>query len=119
MSDAYLERIFQAALPSFAGEWRLLRATYPSDAPPSAAALLGALHVHVGELLSARRVAESARFFATLERLLADADPVLEELLLAHLVVPLARECAAREVDTRLVLPHLGPRTRDAWPTRA
>ena len=116
MSGAYLERIFHAALPSFADEWRLLRATYPHDAPPSAAAFLGALRVHVAELLVARRVSESARFFATLERLLGDADPVLEELLLAHLVIPLARECTARAVDPRLVLPHLGPRTRGAWP---
>jgi len=116
VSGAYLERIFHAALPSFADEWRLLRATYPNDAPPSAAAFLGALRVHVAELLVARRVAESARFFATLERLLADADPVLEELLLAHLLLPLARECADRRVDPRLILPHLGPRTRGAWP---
>ena len=114
--SAFLERIFAAALPSFADEWRILRATYPHDAPPSAAAFLGALRVHVAELLVARRVAESARFFATVERLLSDADPVLEELLVAHLVIPLAHECADRGVDPRLVLPHLGPRTRGVWP---
>ena len=115
MSRSYLESVLTAACPSFADEWAMLRATYPPDAPPSAEGFLAALRSHVHDRLAAGRVAEVARLFRTLERLLEGADPILEELLERKLLEPLAADCRRMAVDQRLVLPHLGPRMRTVW----
>ena len=112
---SYLESVLLASCPGFAEEWAMLRATYPPDEPPSAAAFLGALRAHVHQRLTEGRVAEVARLLHTLERVLTEADPILRDLLEDTLIVPLAAACAATAIDPRLVLPHLGPRTRAAW----
>ena len=112
---SYLETVLTTACPSFAREWAMLRQTYPSDAPPSANGLLVSLRAHVEQCLGEGRVVEVVRLFYALERLLGEADPVLEELLVSGFVAPLALACRAAGLDLRLVLPHLGPRTRGAW----
>ena len=115
MPRSFLESALAGACPSFNDEWTVLRQTYPPDEPPSARAFLGALRAHLLQQLALGRVAELTRLFYALERLLGEADPILEELLTDELIAPLARELAGTSIDPRLVLPHLGRRTRRAW----
>jgi hypothetical protein len=70
--------------------------------------------VHVVGLASVGRVAEFSRFAQTLDWLLSEADPILEELLTAELVEPLARAVREKELPPLLIEPHLGARTRAA-----
>jgi hypothetical protein len=115
MPRSYLESALASACPSFEREWALLRATYPPDEPPSADGFLAALRAHVCERLAGGRVADVTRLFFAVERLLDGADPVLQELLEDRFLAPLAADCRAAAVDPRLVLPHLGARSRAAW----
>jgi len=92
-----------------------LRRGYGPGTEPDAAAFLGALRFHVVGLASVGRAAEFTRFAQTLDRLLAEADPILEDLLNAELVVPLATAVRDGELAPQLVEPHLGARTRAAW----
>lgn len=115
MAMSFLESALTGACPSFREEWTLLRQTYPADAPPSARAVLAALRAHLLQQLALGRVAELTRLFYALERLMREADPILEELLVDELIAPLAREHAGAGIDARLIVPHLGRRTRAAW----
>jgi hypothetical protein len=115
MPSSYLESSLTHACPSFAREWAALRATYPPGSPPSAEEFLDAMRVHVHRLLTDGHVAESARLFSALERLLTGADPVLEDLLVRGFLCRLAADCRETALDPRLVRPHLGPRARAAW----
>lgn len=114
MGQSFLEVALGGACPSFAPEWQRLRATYGTD-EPSAADFLGALRAHLHVLLLEGRIAEVTRLLYAVERLLGDADPILEALLADELVAPLAGESATLGLDPRLLLPHLGPRTRAVW----
>ncbi len=78
-------------------------------------AFLDALRFHVVGLASVGRAAEFSRFAQTLDRLLAEADPILEDLLIAELVAPLAAAVRDGELPVQVVEPHLGARTRAAW----
>lgn len=118
MSDSFLERTLGNTIPDFQARWRELRRTYPPDAPPSAEDYLGHLAAHVSQALAEGRVAEVTRLFLAIERTLADADPLLAELLETHLLGALAEECREMRIDARLALPHLGPRSRAAWERR-
>lgn len=115
MSSSYLESVLTSACPSFAGEWATFRRMYPPGASPSVDDLFGALRTHVEQRLTEGRVVEVVRLFYTLERVLGDADPVLEDVLERGFLAPLARACRSAGLDQRLVLPHLGRRTRAAW----
>jgi hypothetical protein len=66
-------------------------------------------------LLSAGRVAETSRFFYALERLLGEADPILRDLLDRDVIRALASECRLAGIDSRLVEPYLGQRSRVVW----
>ena len=92
-----------------------MRHSYGPDTEPDASTFLGALRFHVVGLASVGRVAEFTRFAQTLDRLLAEADPILEDLLVAELVRPLATAVRAGEIAPALIEPHLGARTRAAW----
>jgi hypothetical protein len=115
MLRSYLESALASACPSFEREWAMLRATYLPDEMPSAEGFLAALRAHVRERLEDGRVADVVRLFYAVERLLDGADPVLQELLEERLLRALNADCRAAGVDPRLVLPHLGARSRAAW----
>ena len=102
-------------MPDFQARWRELRRTYPADSPPTTEDYLGHLTAHVTQALAEGRVAEVTRLFLAIERVLADADPVLADLIETRLVGTLAEECADANVPATLVEPHLGPRGRAAW----
>ena len=104
-----------STLPSFTEEWNAQRRAYPPEAPPEDAALLASLRAHVIRLLADGRVAETTRFFYTLERLLGEADPILRELLERDLVAALAADTRHATIDMRRIDPYLGTRTRAAW----
>lgn len=112
---SYLESVLTGACPSFAGEWAALRGSYPPGAAPSVDDLFGALRSHVERRLTEGQVVDVVRLFYTVERLLGEADPILRELLEERFLGPLAADCRAAGLDERLVLPHLGPRSRAAW----
>ena len=115
MSRSFLESTLGGACPSFMEEWTRLRGTFPPERPPAAPDLLGALRVHVLRLLAEGRVAEVARLFLTVERMLGEADPILRELLEDGFLVPLASDCRQGGLDPRRIRPHLGPRVRAVW----
>jgi len=115
MARSYLESALAGTLPSFAADWEAHRRAYPVDSPPSDADFLAAFRAHVVSLLIAGRVAETSRFFYSLERLLGEADPILQDLLDRDLIRALAAECRLAGVDARRVEPYLGQRTRAAW----
>lgn len=115
MARTFLETALASTLPSFADEWAAHRRAYPPDAPPDDSALLASLRAHIVRLLADGRVAETTRFFYTLERLLGEADPILRDLLERDLVTPLATDARDAMIDARRIEPYLGPRTRAAW----
>jgi hypothetical protein len=114
VSSPYLESVLLGACPELRASWDASR--HGSGAERSDAELLDAVRRHVVELLAAGRVAEFARFARALERLLAEADPVLHELLLDGLIHPLARDVRRARVAVAHVAPPLGPRPERAGP---
>ena len=115
MARSYLESALAGTLPSFAAEWDAHRRAYPPGSSPSDADFLAAFRAHVVSSLAAGRVAETTRFFYSLERLLGEADPVLRDLLDRDLVRALAVECRLAGIDARRVEPYLGQRARATW----
>ena len=115
MARSYLESALAGTLPSFAAEWDAHLRAYPPGASPSDADFLATFRAHVVSLLAAGRVAETTRFFYSLERVLSEADPILRDLLDRDLVRALATECRVAEIDARRVEPYLGRLTRDVW----
>ena len=115
MPWSYLESALTSACPSFRSAWAMMRAGYPPHSPPTAEGFLRALRAHVVHSLEAGRVADVTRLFYAVERLLDGADPVLQELLEDQFLRPLAADCRQSRLDPRLVLPHLGERSRAAW----
>lgn len=111
----FLESTLGITVPSFLREWDAQRRAFPPEAPPGDAEFLASLRVHLVHLLMEGRVAETSRFFYSLERLLGEADPILRELLERDLVAALAAECRLAAIDARRVEPYLGTRTRAAW----
>jgi hypothetical protein len=67
-------------------------------------------------LLVTGHVAEFSRCARMMERLLGEADPILDDLLREGLLHPLARDVRDAEVPYARVAPYLGARTRGAWP---
>jgi hypothetical protein len=111
----FLESTLGITVPSFLREWDAQRRAFPPEAPPGDAEFLASLRAHLVHLLMEGRVAETSRFFYSLERLLGEADPILRELLERDLVAALAAECRLAAIDSRRVEPYLGTRTRAAW----
>jgi hypothetical protein len=112
---SFLESTFLTACPSFQQSWDALRRGYGPGTEPDVSAFLGALRFHVVGLASVGRVAEFTRFAQTLDRLLVEADPILEDLLNEELVAPLATAVRDGELAPAMIEPHLGARTRAAW----
>jgi hypothetical protein len=96
--------------------WDAHRRTYGARDAPDDRALFDAVRRHVVGLLVAGRVAEFSRFTRTMERVLGEADPMLDEMLREHLLRPLAADVAAAGIARGQVEPFLGPRTALAWP---
>ena len=115
MTRRFLESTLGGTLPSFAADWDAQRRAFPPEAPPGDGDFLASLRAHVVHLLADGRVAETSRFFYSLERLLTEADPILRDLLERDLVAALAADCRHAAIDARRVEPYLGPRTRGAW----
>jgi hypothetical protein len=116
VSNAYLESMLLSACPDLRNSWRAHQHTFAGDGAPDDQALFDAVRRHVVGLLMAGRAAEFSRFARAIERLFGEADPVLYELLLDSLLLPLARDVRAAGIAPSLVVPHLGPRTALAWP---
>jgi hypothetical protein len=115
MSQSFLESTLLHAVPSFQPDWALLRGAWSREEAPSTVHFLASLRVHVVARLQEGDAVVFTRLAQTLERLLGEADPILEELLVDHLVSPLARETGAGGVRRALVEPHLGRRMRKVW----
>ena len=111
----FLESTLLGACPDLREAWQAHRRTFGGDAEPDDRALLDAVRRHVVELLAAGRVAEFARFSRTIERLLGEADPMLDELLREELLRPLARDVHLAGVPHARVAPYLGLRLGRAW----
>jgi hypothetical protein len=115
MARSFLESTFLTVCPTFRPTWDALRRGQEPGTEPDASAFLGALSLHVVGLAAVGRVAEFARFAQTLDRMLGEADPILEDLLNEHLVAPLAMAVRDGELASSVVEPHLGARTRRVW----
>ena len=115
MARSFLESTFLTACPSFRPQWEAMRRGYGPASEPDAPAFLAALRFHVVGLASVGRAAEFTRFAQMLDRLLSEADPILEELLTEHLVAPLASAVRDGQLAPQVIEPHLGARTRAAW----
>ena len=102
--------------PELRESWQQYRRTFAAGTAPDDQQLLDIVRRDVVQQLVAGRVVEFARFARTLERLFGEADPMLYELLLDGLLLPLARDVRAAHVAPSLVMPHLGARTALAWP---
>lgn len=114
MSGSLLETTLLGACPELRDEWRAIRRTH-DGASPDDRELLTRVRLHVVGLLARGRAAEFTRFAGAVERLLADADPILSELLGTQLIQPLAHDVEETHIAPSLVVPHLGPRTRASW----
>jgi hypothetical protein len=116
VASPFLESTLLGACPELRESWQAHRRTFAPMAEPDDAALFAAVRRHVVALLVAGRVAEFSRFARTMERVLGEADPMLDELLRAALVHPLARELAGAGIPYARVAPYLGQRLTLAWP---
>ena len=115
MNSSYLESVLLGASPELRESWQQYRRTFAGGAPDDQM-LFDAVRRYALEQLAAGRVVEFSRVARTIERLFGEADPVLHELLLDGLLLPLARDVRAAGIAPALVVPHLGPRTALAWP---
>lgn len=115
MARSFLESTFLTVCPSFRSTWETLRRGQEPGSDPDASTFLDALSLHVVGLASVGRVAEFARFAQMLDRVLGEADPILEDLLDEHLVAPLVVAVREGQLASAHVEPHLGARTRRAW----
>jgi hypothetical protein len=110
VSSAWLESSLLGACPGLRESWDAVRRTHPPGGHPSDEVLLHHVRAHVVALLVTGRAAEFSRFARTVERLLAEADPVLYDLLGDHLLRPLAREAKDARVEPARIITHLGSR---------
>ena len=120
VSSEYLESTLLPACPGLRESWDAVRRTYAPGTAPDDAELLHHVRAHVVGLLVSGRVAEFSRFARTVERLLADADPILHELLRDQLIRPLMKDLEDANVDRARIEPYLkmpgdalGPRESD------
>jgi hypothetical protein len=116
MSTPFLESTLLGACPGLRESWEAHRRSFVGGDAPDDQQLFDAVRRHVVGLLVAGRVAEFARFTRSIERLIADADPILYELLREGLLRPLAHDVRAAGIPESFVSPHLGRRTGLAWP---
>jgi len=115
VSDSHLESVLLGACPELRESWRAHRGTFSGTETATDQQLIDAVRRHVVGLLTARRVAEFSRFTRTMERVLGEADPMLEALLREELIEPLVRDVGGAKVPDSLVTPYLGPRLAAAW----
>ena len=108
MTSPFLESILLAACPTLRESWDAQRRSFGADAPDDRA-LLDAVRRHVLGLLVTGRVSEFARFARGIERVLGDADPMLDALLREQLLHPLAADVAAAGIARAQIEPYLGP----------
>jgi hypothetical protein len=118
VTSAFLESTLLGACPAMRESWDVQRHSYGVGGAPDDGALFDAVRRHVVGLLVAGRVAEFARFTRTMERVLGEADPVLDDLLREHLLAPLAADVALAGIARAQIAPHLGPRVGLAWGER-
>jgi hypothetical protein len=118
VTSAFLESMLLGACPALREPWDAQRRPFAPGAAPDDQALCDAVRRHVVGLLAAGRVAEFARFTRTMERVLGEADPVLDDLLREHLLAPLAADVALAGIARAQIAPHLGPRVGLAWGER-
>ncbi|HEX7979753.1 MAG TPA: hypothetical protein VF461_14195 [Gemmatimonadaceae bacterium] len=116
MTSPFLETTLLGACPELRQSWQEYKRTFAGGTAPDDQQLLDAVRRYVVQQLAAGRVVEFSRVARTIERLFGEADPVLYELLLDGLLLPLARDVRAAHIAPSLVLPHLGARTALAWP---
>ena len=115
MTSPFLESTLLGACPALRESWDAQRRSFGVGDAPDDQALFDAVRRHVVGLLAAGRVAEFARFARAMERLLGEADPVLDDLLREHLLRPLAADVTAAGIAGAHVAPHLGPRVGRSW----
>ena len=115
MTSSFLESTLLGACPALRESWDAHRRSFGAGDPPDDQALFDAVRRHVVGLIVAGRMAEFARFTRTMERVLGEADPMLDELLREHLLRPLAADVAAAGIARSQIAPHLGPRIALAW----
>ena len=113
--NSFLESTLLAACPGLRESWDSLRRTFGANNEPDDQMLFDAVRRHVVGLLAAGRVAEFSRFARALERLIGEADPILDDVLREGLLVPLAHELRKSGIDDSRVAPYLGARTSLAW----
>ena len=115
MSSPFLESTLLGACPALRESWDAHRRSFGASGAPNDEALFDAVRRHVVGLLAAGRVAEFARFARAMERVLGEADPMLDDLLREHLLQPLAADFTAAGIARAQLEPYLGPRTGLAW----
>jgi hypothetical protein len=111
----FLESTLLGACPELRESWQAHRRTFAGDGADDHA-LLDAVRRHVVGLLVSGRVAEFSRFARAMERLLGDADPMLDDLLREGLLRPLADDVRGAAIPDARVMPYLGERLRRVWP---
>ena len=109
MSSPFLESTLLGACPALRESWDAHRRSFGAAGAPDDQALFDAVRRHVVGLLRAGRVAEFARFARAMERVLGEADPMLDDLLREHLLRPLAADLRAAGITRAQVDPYLGP----------
>jgi hypothetical protein len=115
--SSFLESTFLTACPGLRESWDSHRRTFAANDEPDDRALFDAVRRYVVGLLAAGRVAEFSRFARALERLIAEADPILYDLVREGLVRPLARDVREAGIEDSRIAPYLGARTRLAMPS--
>ncbi len=106
-ADRFLESTLLSACPGLRERWNASRGSEDD--------LLNAVRGHVLGLCMTGRAAEFTRFTRVMERLLGEADPVLEELIRERLLGPLSLDVREAKVPEERFSPYLGPRMRVAW----
>jgi hypothetical protein len=105
------------ACPALRESWNTHRRSFVSADELDDRALFDAVRRHVIGLLAAGRISEFSRFARALERLIGEADPILDDLLREELVHPLARDVRDAGLDEARVAPYLGARSARVWST--
>ena len=116
MTNSFLESTLLGACPGLRDDWGTHQRSFGAAHEPDDRALFDAVRRHVVGLIVAGRLAEFARFTRTMERVLGEADPILDDLLHEQLLQPLADDIDAAAIPRARIEPYLGPRVARAWP---
>src|SRR5688572_819473 len=120
IGENHILPLLMKACPSFAPMWKkFLREEYSRQSmeldDPGVFKAVGILASHIVNLALQKTTNELPTVFATIERLLEEGDPGVEEIVVSGLVEGIQKDAADKYINLDVFEPYLKPRTAFWW----